>query len=81
VIVVVAVLAGAFAGAFAVVNGGHDAGNAIAAPVVTRALWPGPAAVLAAVFHSLGALLVGTAVAATSPTSYLPLHPVGGDVE
>jgi PiT family inorganic phosphate transporter len=61
VIVVVVVLAGAFA----VANGVHDAGNAIAAPVVTRAIPPGPAVVLAAVFHILGALAVGTAVAAT----------------
>ena len=51
--------------AFGLVNGVHDAGNAIAAPVVTRALRPGPAVTLAAVFHVLGALTVGTAVAAT----------------
>ncbi len=51
--------------AFGLVNGIHDAGNAIAAPVVTRALRPGTAVSLAAVFHVLGALLVGTAVAAT----------------
>jgi inorganic phosphate transporter, PiT family len=51
--------------AFGLVNGIHDAGNAIAAPVVTRALRPGPAVTLAAVFHVLGALTVGTAVAAT----------------
>ena len=51
--------------AFGLVNGVHDAGNAIAAPVVTRALRPGPAVVLAAVFHVLGAVVLGTAVAAT----------------
>lgn len=51
--------------AFGLVNGVHDAGNAIAAPVVTRTLRPGPAVTLAAVFHVLGALTVGTAVAAT----------------
>lgn len=51
--------------AFGLVNGIHDAGNAIAAPVVTRALRPGPAVTLAAVFHVVGALTVGTAVAAT----------------
>ncbi len=51
--------------AFAVVNGIHDAGNAIAAPVVTGAMRPAPAVVLAAVFHVIGALVVGTAVAAT----------------
>ena len=55
----------ALAAAFAVVNGVHDAGNAIAAPIVTRALRPAPAVVLAAVFHVIGALVVGTAVAAT----------------
>ena len=50
---------------FGLANGVHDAGNAIAAPIVTRALRPGPALVLAAVFHVAGALTVGTAVAAT----------------
>ncbi len=53
------------AAAFGVVNGVHDAGNAIAAPVVTGALRPAPAVVIAAVFHVIGALVVGTAVAAT----------------
>jgi PiT family inorganic phosphate transporter len=61
VLVVVVVLAAAFA----VVNGVHDAGNAIAAPVVTGAIRPGPAVVFAAVLHVIGALAVGTAVAAT----------------
>jgi inorganic phosphate transporter, PiT family len=51
--------------AFAVVNGVHDAGNAIAAPIVTGAMRPVPAVVLAALFHVIGALVVGTAVAAT----------------
>jgi PiT family inorganic phosphate transporter len=55
----------ALSAGFAVVNGIHDAGNAIAAPIVTGAMRPGPAVVLAAVFHVLGALLVGTAVAGT----------------
>ncbi len=53
------------AAAFAVVNGVHDAGNAIAAPIVTGAMRPAPAVVSAAVFHVIGALVVGTAVAAT----------------
>lgn len=53
------------AAAFAVVNGVHDAGNAIAAPIVTGAMRPAPAVVTAAVFHVVGALVVGTAVAAT----------------
>jgi len=51
--------------AFAVVNGIHDAGNAIAAPIVTGAIRPAPAVVLAAILHVIGALVVGTAVAAT----------------
>ena len=53
------------AGAFAMANGVHDAGNAIAAPVVTRAIHPGPAVVGAAALQVVGALAVGTAVAAT----------------
>jgi inorganic phosphate transporter, PiT family len=53
------------AAAFAVVNGVHDAGNAIAAPIVTGAMRPVSAVVTAAVFHVVGALVVGTAVAAT----------------
>lgn len=60
-LVVVLVLSGAFG----VVNGVHDAGNAIAAPIVTGAMRPAPAAIVAAVFHVVGALVVGTAVAAT----------------
>lgn len=51
--------------AFGLVNGVHDAGNAIAAPIVTRALRPAPALVLASVFHVVGALAGGTAVAFT----------------
>ena len=51
--------------AFGLVNGVHDAGNAIAAPVVTRALRPRDAVGIASVFHVFGALALGTAVAAT----------------
>ncbi len=50
---------------FGLANGLHDAGNAIAAPVVTRALRPGQAIALAATFHVIGALVIGTAVATT----------------
>jgi inorganic phosphate transporter, PiT family len=50
---------------FGLTNGVHDAGNAIAAPIVTRALRPGSALALAAVAHVAGALTVGTAVATT----------------
>ena len=53
------------AAVFAVVNGVHDAGNAIAVPIVTGAMRPASAVVTAAVFHVVGALVVGTAVAAT----------------
>lgn len=54
-----------FALAFALTNGFHDAANAIATLVATRAARPGPAIALSAVFNLLGALLVGTAVADT----------------
>lgn len=53
------------AAAFGFVNGVHDAGNAIAVPVVTGALRPPAAVGVAAVSHMVGALTVGTAVAAT----------------
>ncbi len=55
----------ALAVAFGLTNGVHDAGNAIAAPIVTRALRPQSALALAAACHIAGALTVGTAVAAT----------------
>lgn len=58
-------LAVTFALAFSLTNGLHDAANAIATLVATRAAKPGQAAVLSAVFNMLGALLVGTAVAST----------------
>jgi PiT family inorganic phosphate transporter len=51
--------------AFGFVNGLHDAGNAIAAPIATRAMQPAGAVALSAVCHIAGALLVGTAVATT----------------
>jgi PiT family inorganic phosphate transporter len=59
------VLAVALAFAFALTNGFHDASNAIATLVGTRAARPGQAIVLAAVFNMLGPLLVGAAVAST----------------
>ena len=58
-------LAVLFSIAFAFTNGFHDAANAIATMVATRAARPGQAIVLAAVFNMLGALLVGSAVADT----------------
>jgi hypothetical protein len=51
--------------AFAFTNGFHDAANAIATLVATRATRPGPAIVLAAVCNLLGPLLLGAAVADT----------------
>jgi inorganic phosphate transporter, PiT family len=51
--------------AFAVTNGLHDASNAIATLVATRAARPGQAIVLASVFNMLGPFLVGAAVADT----------------
>jgi inorganic phosphate transporter, PiT family len=50
---------------FAFTNGIHDASNAIATLVATRAARPLQAALLAAVFNLLGPLVVGTAVANT----------------
>ena len=59
------VIAIALALAFAATNGLHDASNAIATLVATRAARPLQAIVLAAVFNLLGPLLVGAAVADT----------------
>jgi PiT family inorganic phosphate transporter len=59
------VAAVAFALLFAFTNGIHDAANAIAAPVVTRAARPLQGVILAAVCNLLGPLLVGGAVADT----------------
>jgi inorganic phosphate transporter, PiT family len=50
---------------FAFTNGIHDASNAIAALVATRAARPVQAVVLAAIFNVLGPLVVGSAVADT----------------
>ncbi|MEY2513653.1 MAG: inorganic phosphate transporter, PiT family [bacterium] len=57
------VIAVALAFAFAITNGIHDASNAIATLIATRAARPRTALVLAAVFNVLGPLLVGAAVA------------------
>jgi len=51
--------------AFAITNGLHDASNAIATLVATRAATPLQAIILATVFNLLGPLLVGAAVADT----------------
>ena len=54
-----------FAFAFSLTNGLHDAANAIATLIATRGASPGPAVAMSATFNMLGALLFGTAVAAT----------------
>ncbi len=59
------ILAIGFSLAFALTNGFHDAANAIATLVATRAATPGRAIVLSATLNMAGALLVGTAVAST----------------
>jgi inorganic phosphate transporter, PiT family len=58
-------LALALALAFALTNGFHDASNAIATLVATRAARPLQAVLLASVFNVLGPLVVGAAVADT----------------
>ncbi|GAA1847954.1 inorganic phosphate transporter [Myceligenerans crystallogenes] len=67
------VLVVALALAFDWTNGFHDAANAIATSVSTRALTPGVALAMAAVMNFLGALL-GTAVAETIATSIVNLE-------
>src|SRR3954453_4135632 len=59
------VLAISLAVAFATTNGLHDASNAIATLVATRAATPLQAILLASVFNLLGPLLFGAAVADT----------------
>jgi PiT family inorganic phosphate transporter len=59
------IVAIAMALAFAFTNGVHDAANAIATLVATRAASPGQAVVLAAGGNVVGPLLLGTAVAST----------------
>jgi PiT family inorganic phosphate transporter len=59
------VVAVAFGLAFSATNGLHDAANAIATLVGTRAARPGPAVVLAAFGNVIGPLVLGRAVADT----------------
>ena len=51
--------------AFAATNGLHDASNAIATLVATRAATPGQAIVMATICNLLGPLVLGAAVADT----------------
>jgi PiT family inorganic phosphate transporter len=71
-------LALALAFAFALTNGFHDASNAIATLVATRAARPLQAVVLASVFDLLGPLVVRAAVADTIG-GIVTLGPGGGD--
>ncbi|MGA7988637.1 MAG: inorganic phosphate transporter [Candidatus Dormiibacterota bacterium] len=50
---------------FAFTNGVHDSSNAVAALVATRVARPAQAVALAATFHIVGPILLGTAVANT----------------
>ena len=59
------VIAVGMALAFAFTNGLHDAANAIATLVATRAARPGPAVMLAALGNLIGPLILGKAVADT----------------
>ncbi len=68
VIVVVALALG-----FDYTNGFHDAANAIATSVSTRALTPRIALIMAAIMNFVGAML-GTAVAETIATSIIDLQ-------
>jgi len=52
--------------AFAVTNGLHDASNAIATLIATRAARPRHVLMVAAVFNLLGPLLFGAAVASAT---------------
>jgi inorganic phosphate transporter, PiT family len=75
-IVLVAVVV-AFALGFDYTNGFHDAANAIATSVSTRALTPRVALAMAAVFNLIGALM-GTAVATTIGSGIIELGPESG---
>jgi PiT family inorganic phosphate transporter len=67
----------AFALGFDYTNGFHDAANAIATSVSTRALTPRVALIMAAVFNLIGALL-GTEVATTIGSGIIELGPEAG---
>jgi inorganic phosphate transporter, PiT family len=67
----------AFALGFDYTNGFHDAANAIATSVSTRALTPRVALLMAAVFNLVGALL-GTAVATTIGSGIIDISPDSG---
>lgn len=70
------VLVVAFALGFDYTNGFHDAANAIATSVSTRALTPRAALLMAAVFNLLGAML-GTSVAHTIGSGIIDINEAG----
>jgi inorganic phosphate transporter, PiT family len=78
--VALVVLVVALALSFDFTNGFHDAANAIATSVSTRALTPRVALVMAAAMNFTGALL-GTEVAETIATSIVNLEGAGTDTE
>jgi inorganic phosphate transporter, PiT family len=67
----------AFALGFDYTNGFHDAANAIATSVSTRALTPRVALLMAAVFNLIGAML-GTEVATTIGSGIIDISPDSG---
>jgi PiT family inorganic phosphate transporter len=68
-----------FAAGFDFTNGFHDAANAIATSVSTRALTPRAALIMAAVMNFLGAL-IGTGVAVTIATEIIDLSTIEGSL-
>jgi len=77
VALVLVVVVVAFALGFDYTNGFHDAANAIATSVSTRALTPRVALVMAAAFNLLGAFL-GTGVAQTIGSGIIDIGPESG---
>ncbi|WP_298459209.1 inorganic phosphate transporter [uncultured Cellulomonas sp.] len=75
--IVLVVVVVAFALGFDYTNGFHDAANAIATSVSTRALTPRVALLMAAVFNLVGALL-GTEVAQTIGSGIIEVAPDAG---
>jgi len=75
--IVLVVVVVAFALGFDYTNGFHDAANAIATSVSTRALTPRVALIMAAVFNLIGALL-GTGVAHTIGSGIIDIGPDAG---
>ena len=75
--IVLVVVVVAFALGFDYTNGFHDAANAIATSVSTRALTPRAALIMAAVFNLVGAML-GTEVAQTIGSGIIDVNEASG---